>query len=68
MRGYKVIKEDHNHIVYETYNNIKLKTFKGHDSEARAKELARHLNLGGGFDGYTPDFFKENNATYVIAL
>ena len=24
-----------------------------------AKKLAKHLNLGGGFDGHTPSFFCE---------
>lgn len=23
----------------------------------KAKELVRHLNFGGGFDGFTPNFF-----------
>jgi hypothetical protein len=23
----------------------------------KAKELCRHLNFGGGFDGFTPSFF-----------
>ena len=27
----------------------------------KAKELCRHLNFGGGFDGFTPVFFLENN-------
>lgn len=25
--------------------------------EPEAKKLCRHLNFGGGFDGFTPDFF-----------
>lgn len=25
-----------------------------------AKELLRHLNMGGGFDGFTPAFFCNN--------
>lgn len=27
----------------------------------KARELCRHLNFGGGFDGFTPAFFIENN-------
>ena len=30
------------HVVYEGDN---------------AREMTRHLNFGGGFDGFTPDFF-----------
>ena len=26
-------------------------------SQARAKQACRHLNFGGGFDGWTPQFF-----------
>lgn len=28
----------------------------------KVKEMVRHLNFGGGFDGWTPAFFLENNA------
>lgn len=24
---------------------------------SKAKEMVRHLNFGGGFDGFTPEFF-----------
>ena len=26
----------------------------------QAKEMVRHLNFGGGFDGHTPEFFLQN--------
>lgn len=29
-------------------------------SVGKARELCRHLNLGGGFDGFTPNFFLQN--------
>ena len=28
----------------------------------KAKEVVRHLNFGGGFDGFTPAFFLAGNA------
>jgi hypothetical protein len=27
-------------------------------NKTEAKSFSRHLNLGGGFDGWTPDFFR----------
>ena len=42
--------------VFETTTNQVIKSFPGNKfSEARA--FMRHLNLGGGFDGFTPTFF-----------
>ena len=32
-------------------------TIKDDLSREQAKNLCRHLNMGGGFDGYTPRFF-----------
>jgi hypothetical protein len=28
--------------------------------QSEAKKVLRHLNLGGGFDGFTPTFFVKN--------
>jgi len=42
-------------VLEETTNQV-IKSFPGNKfSEARA--FMRHLNLGGGFDGFTPTFF-----------
>lgn len=52
-----VVKENTNHFdVYENTSNvlIELKT-----NETRAKDLCRKLNLGSGFNGWTPLFFSE---------
>lgn len=38
----------------ETKEEIVIRTFK---TKEEAKTFSRHLNLGGGFDGWTPDFF-----------
>lgn len=39
----------------ETKEKIWIKRFMTKDD---AKRFSRHLNLGGGFDGWTPDFFR----------
>lgn len=31
-----------------------------HPMHSEAKKVMRHLNLGGGFDGQTPDFFMKS--------
>lgn len=36
-------------------------TIKSNLAVDKARELCRHLNFGGGFDGFTPAFFIENN-------
>lgn len=42
-------------ILEETTEQV-IKSYPGNEfSEARA--FMRHLNLGGGFDGWTPSFF-----------
>lgn len=38
----------------ETKEKIWIKRFMNKDE---AKSFSRHLNLGGGFDGWTPSFF-----------
>lgn len=39
----------------ETKEKIWIKRFM---SKSEAKIFSKHLNLGGGFDGWTPDFFR----------
>lgn len=39
----------------ETKEKIWIKRFK---TREEAKAFSKHLNLGGGFDGWTPDFFR----------
>jgi hypothetical protein len=44
--------------IYETRTVTKEKVFiKRFMNKDEAKTFSRHLNLGGGFDGWTPDFF-----------
>ena len=39
----------------ETKEKIWIKRFM---DKAEAKAFSKHLNLGGGLDGWTPDFFR----------
>ena len=39
-------------------------TIKSDISMSKAKVLVRHLNFGGGFDGFTPAFFLAENAKF----
>ena len=50
--SYDVLEKDTGSVVY-------LRTV-----ESRARELCRKMNLGSGFNGWTPDFF---NAKYPLA-
>lgn len=49
-----------NHAVMEHYFVVEKatgQTIKRFDSKAEAKKFLRHMNFGGGFDGWTPEFF-----------
>lgn len=56
--GYKVIESENKFKVIEkrpeTKEEISIREFT--DKE-EAKKLSRSLNLGAGFDGWTPNFF-----------
>lgn len=47
------IKLDNGVAVYEVATEQVIKTF---DSLDKARKFMRKLNLGGGFDGWTPSF------------
>jgi hypothetical protein len=49
-------KENH-YSIFETSTEQVLKTF---DNFNEARKFMRHLNLGGGFDGWTPSFLLKN--------
>lgn len=44
---------------YEIFENGDDKSIFIHRSERTARSLCRKLNLGAGFNGFTPDFFKK---------
>ena len=61
MKNY-VVKKDKKWYVLETQTDQVIQTF---GSKAQAYRLARHLNLGGGFDGVTPKYFLAAVQDYI---
>lgn len=55
--NYKVVKENSSYNIVETQTDQVVKTFNNQED---AKKLMKQLNLGGGFDGWTPTFFTKN--------
>lgn len=51
--NYKIVRRKKQYCVLEVGTNKIVRKY-GHRSSA--SELCQHLNLGGGFDGYTPSF------------
>lgn len=48
--------------VIETSTDQIIRSFDNLDS---ARKFLRQLNLGGGFDGWTPSFFLRDLSTYI---
>lgn len=51
---YKLVEENKTYSVYEIATEQVIKSFT---DKSEAKKFLRHLNLGGGFSGWTPTFF-----------
>jgi len=51
--NYKIVELDGNFIVEEKQTGY---YFYAANTREEAKKVMKHLNLGGGFDGYTPAF------------
>lgn len=62
--GYRVHRSDKTFKVVEV-NEGEVRDVETELSEADAKTMARDLNFGGGFDGWTPDFFLSKCAVSV---
>lgn len=52
--NYSIVERNKNFLVVETATNQPIKNFNNKDV---ARKFMRHLNLGGGFNGWTPKFF-----------
>ena len=52
--SYKVIENNLNYDIIETSTDTVIKV---NYIEKTARECCRKLNLGGGFNGWTPSFF-----------
>ena len=50
-------------IIEETTNQV-IKSFPG-DNFSEARAFMRHLNLGGGFDGFSPTFILKSMKSYI---
>jgi hypothetical protein len=48
------------HMTYEVTETGTMQVIKSSMTHGEAKALCRHLNFGGGFDGFTPAFFLQN--------
>lgn len=49
--------EPSGHFLYEVLETNTNQLIESNMTQAQAKSLCRHLNFGGGFDGWTPTFF-----------
>lgn len=55
MMSYSVIKNDKNlYDIFEKDSEVVIEVGKQNEAEARA--VCRKLNLGSGFNGWTPEF------------
>lgn len=52
--NYKIVNENDKFVVFEVPTEQPIRAFK---NKADAKHFLKHLNYGGAFDGWTPDFF-----------
>ena len=55
-------KDKLNYDVLEETTHQVIKSFPG-DKFLEARALMRHLNLGGGFDSWTPSFILKSTST-----
>lgn len=60
--NYKIKMIDNGVAVIETSTNQTIRHFKGLEP---ARKFLRHLNLGGGFDGWTPTFLLRDFSKYI---
>ena len=55
--NYKLVENKGKFFVFEKPTMQKIS--KTYDTKEEARSFLRHLNLGGGFDGWTPAFMTE---------
>ena len=60
--NYKMFNDLGSYKVFETTTEQTVGIFS---SELEARKFLRHLNFGGGFDGWTPSFFLRDLSTYI---
>lgn len=52
--AYKMVEDNATFGIYEIATEQVIKTFT---DRSEARKFLRHVNLGGGFNGWTPTFF-----------
>lgn len=60
--NYKIKMTENGIGVMETATNQIVRSYDGLEP---ARKVLRHLNLGGGFDGWTPSFFLRDFSSYI---
>lgn len=55
--NYKI---EENNGTYSVFESETEQTIGEFTDKSEARKLLRHLNLGGGFDGWTPSFFMKD--------
>lgn len=60
--NYKIMNDTGVFKVVETATAQTIRSFTQH---SEAKKFLRHLNLGGGFDGWSPSFMISNISAYI---
>jgi hypothetical protein len=60
--NYKMFNDFGSYKVLETTTEQTVGLFS---TELEARKFLRHLNFGGGFDGWTPSFFLRDLSTYI---
>jgi uncharacterized protein YlbG (UPF0298 family) len=55
MINYKIVNKKNKFCVLETQTDQIVKVC---DTVQKAKKYVKHLNLGGGFDGWSPSFIQ----------
>lgn len=62
MINYKVISKKNKYCVLETQTNLIIKKFNNNKD---ARNLVKHLNFGGGFDGFSPPFVLVETCSFI---
>lgn len=64
---YKISKDNDKFHISELESSVaQEKTIQTFSSYDKAKEMYLHLKSGGGFDGFTPDFFVNWNSDDIV--
>lgn len=56
--SYRVLETETGYAIMEKENDVRIELNK---SEKEIRDLCRKLNLGSGFNGWTPPFFATNH-------